>query len=148
MVLAGLLIGLAATVELVLQRSLVLDTVIERLSSWVSGNPPTFVAGGIMAIEALLDLLLPSTAGKAAISMPILAPIAHIAGLGKQTTVLAFLLGGGLMGGINPTSGLTLAYLAIAQVGYGQWLRFALPLIICLAILALGFLWLAVQIGY
>lgn len=148
MMLAGLLIGLAATVELVLQRSLVLDTVIERLSSWIAGHSPTIVASGIMGLEAMLDLLLPSTSGKAAISMPILAPIAHMSGLGSQTTVLAFLFGGGLMGAINPTSGLTLAYLAIAQVGYGQWVKFAVPLMAGLALVGIGFLWIAVQIGY
>ncbi|MEK6293749.1 MAG: Na+/H+ antiporter NhaC family protein, partial [Paraburkholderia tropica] len=81
MMLAALLIGLAATIELILQRSMVLDTVIDKLASLVTGKPPAVVAVGIMAIEAILDLLVPSTSGKAAISMPILAPIAHIAGL-------------------------------------------------------------------
>ncbi|QNB17522.1 hypothetical protein G5S35_38735 [Paraburkholderia tropica] len=98
MMLAALLIGLAATIELILQRSMVLDTVIDKLASLVTGKPPAVVAVGIMAIEAILDLLVPSTSGKAAISMPILAPIAHIAGLSPQTCVLSFLLENGIMG--------------------------------------------------
>lgn len=148
MMLAALLIGLAATIEIILQRSMVLDTVIDKLSSTVSGQPPAIVAMGIMAIEAVLDLLVPSTSGKAAISMPILAPIAHISGLSPQTCVLSFLLGNGIMGIINPASGLTLAFLAISKVGYGQWVRFAMPLVLILTVVALLTVTLAANFGY
>jgi uncharacterized ion transporter superfamily protein YfcC len=148
MMLAALLIGLAATIEIILQRSMVLDTVIDKLSSTVSGQPPAIVAMGIMAIEAVLDLLVPSTSGKAAISMPILAPIAHISGLSPQTCVLSFLLGNGIMGIINPASGLTLAFLAISKVGYGQWVRFAMPLVLVLTVVALVTVTLAASLGY
>ena len=148
MMLAALLIGLAATIEIILQRSMVLDTVIDKLSSMVNGQPPAIVATGIMAIEAILDLLVPSTSGKAAISMPILAPIAHISGLSPQTCVLAFLLGNGIMGIINPASGLTLAFLAISKVGYGQWVRFAMPLVLMLSFIAIVTVSLAANFGY
>ncbi|KXU94622.1 hypothetical protein CR51_26610 [Caballeronia megalochromosomata] len=148
MMLAALLIGLAATIEIILQRSMVLDTVIDKLSSTVTGQPPAIVAMGIMAIEAVLDLLVPSTSGKAAISMPILAPIAHISGLSPQTCVLSFLLGNGIMGIINPASGLTLAFLAISKVGYGQWVRFAMPLVLILIGVALVTVTLAANFGY
>ncbi|OMW45530.1 hypothetical protein AQ810_17165 [Burkholderia pseudomallei] len=148
MMLAALLIGLAATIELVLQRSLVLDTVIDKLAALISGKPPATVASGIMAIEAILDLLVPSTSGKAAISMPILAPIAHIAGLSGQTCVLSFLLGNGIMGIINPASGMTLAFLAISKVGYIQWVRFAMPLVLALTLMAVVTVSLAASFGY
>lgn len=148
MMLAALLIGLAATIELILQRSMILDTVIDKLSSMVIGKPPAIVAMGIMGIEAVLDLLVPSTSGKAAISMPILAPIAHLSGLSPQTCVLAFLLGNGIMGIVNPASGLTLAFLAISKVGYGQWLRFAMPLVVILAVVAMVTVTLATRFGY
>ncbi|MFJ3055380.1 YfcC family protein [Herbaspirillum sp. NPDC087042] len=148
MMLAALLIGLAATIELVLQRSMVLDTVIVKLASLVEGQSRAVVGSGIMLIEAVLDLLVPSTSGKAAISMPILAPIAHLSGLSGQTCVLAFLLGNGIMGIINPSSGLTLAFLAISRVGYGQWVRFALPLVLALSVMAVVVVTIAAEIGY
>lgn len=148
MMLAGLLIGLATTIELLLKQSLVLDTVIDKLANLVTGQPPVIVAIGIMMIETVLDLLIPSTSGKAAISIPILAPIAHLAGLSPQTCVLAFLLGNGIMGLINPSSGLNLAFLAIAKISYSQWLRFALPLVMVLWLAAGGILVLAAQFGY
>lgn len=148
MMLAALLIGLAATIELVLQRSMVLDTVIDKLAGLVNGKPPAIVGMGIMGIEAVLDLLVPSTSGKAAISMPILAPIAQLSGVSGQTCVLAFLMGNGIMGIINPSSGLTLAFLAIARVGYGQWVRFAMPLVLALSAVAIVTIWLATAFGY
>ena len=148
MMLAAILIGLAATIELILQRSMVLDTVINKLSSMLNGRPPAIVGIGIMGIEAVLDLLVPSTSGKAAISMPILAPIAHLSGLSPQTCVLAFLLGNGIMGIINPASGLTLAFLAISKVGYGQWVRFAMPLVLALVGMGVITVTLATLFGY
>ncbi|MGC7527016.1 hypothetical protein ACPWSM_23745, partial [Pandoraea pneumonica] len=46
------------------------------------------------------------------------------------------------------TSGMLLAYLATARVGFGQWLKFILPLFFVLLILSGGALAFAVLSGY
>jgi len=128
MLLAALLIGLAGAVEVILSGSLALDTVIHHAASAVDGRAPQTVALGLMGTEMVLDVLVPSVSGKAAISIPILAPIGHLSGVAPQMTVLAFLMGGGLMNMVTPTSGMLLAYLSASRVTYGEWIRFIAPL--------------------
>ena len=148
MMLAGLLIGLAKAIEIVLHDSLVLDTVIYHLASIVEGRSKIFAAEGMILVQMLLDVLIPSTSGKAAISMPILGPIGHLSGVSGQSVVLAFLFGNGLTNMITPTSGMLLAYLATGKVGYGTWIRFIFPLFAIFTLLAMAVMAFAVYSGY
>ncbi|AMO98022.1 C4-dicarboxylate anaerobic carrier family protein [Collimonas arenae] len=148
MMLAGLLIGLAKAIEIVLHDSLVLDTVIYHLAAIVEGRSKIFAAQGMILVQMLLDVLIPSTSGKAAISMPILGPIGHISGVSGQSVVLAFLFGNGLTNMVTPTSGMLLAYLATGKVGYGAWLRFIFPLFAILTLLSMAVMAFAVYTGY
>jgi uncharacterized ion transporter superfamily protein YfcC len=147
-ILPGLLIGLAASVELILQDSMVLDTLIDYFTRLTHSQSPGWVANGLMAVEMLLDVFIPSVSGKAAVSMPIIGPIAQLSGVSGQTSVLAFILGGGLTNMVTPTSGMLLAYLATARVGFGEWIKFILPLFVVLLVLSGGALALAVITGY
>lgn len=101
-----------------------------------------------MGVEMLLTLLIPSTSAKAALSIPILVPIAATCGVSAQTTVLAFLLGNGLVNMFAPTSGMLLAYLATAQISYSGWFRYLLPLFALFTALSVSALLLAVATGY
>nr|WP_281421986.1 SLC13 family permease [Candidimonas humi] len=148
MVLAGLLIGLAAAINIVLRDSLVLDTVIYKLSSLADGHSTSFAAQGMMFVEMILDVLVPSTSGKAAMSIPILGPIGQLAGIGKQSIVQAFLFGNGLTNMITPTSGMLLAFLAAGKVNLLEWLKFILPLFVLLAVLSLAIMAYAISVGY
>ncbi len=147
MLLAAVLVGLASAVEIVLKDSLVLDSIIASLSSVVAGKPPAIVGQLMMGIQLIIDVLIPSTSGKAAVTMPILGPIGQLAGVSGQVTVQAFLFGNGLMNTVTPTSGMLLAYLAAGKVNYGDWLRFILPLAAILLVLCLGALFVATAIG-
>jgi uncharacterized ion transporter superfamily protein YfcC len=122
--------------------------VIHDLASWVEGKSAIVVAEGMVLIEIVLDVLIPSTSGKAAISMPLLGPIGTLSGVSAQTTVLAFLFGNGLTNIVTPTSGMLLAYLATGGVAYGQWIRFIMPLVTVLFVLSLAVMAIAVVIGY
>jgi len=148
MMLAALLIGMARGVELVLREGRILDTIISWASHHTGHLPTLVVAPLVMLFEMFLTLLIPSTSAKAALSIPILGPIGAAAGVSGQTTVLAFLLGNGLMNMFAPTSGMLLAYLATAGIPYGQWFRFVLPIFGLLTLLSVGALLIAVATGY
>ena len=148
MMLAALLVGLAGAVEVVLRDALVLDTIIKDLAALAQDRAPIVVAQVLVGIEIILDVVIPSTSAKAAISMPILWPIAQLSGVGGQTTVLTYLIGNGLTNMVTPTSGLLLAYLSTGGVPYGTWMRFILPLWVTLLVLSLGAAAMAVVIGY
>ena len=105
-------------------------------------------AAGMFLSQLMLDFLIPSTSGQAAVSMPILGPIGQLTGVQPQTTVLAFLFGNGITNMLTPTSGTLLAYLAAAQVGWTQWAKFIVWLWAIYIVLALLMLAYAVAIGF
>lgn len=146
--IACLLIGLATAVEIVLSQGKVLDTLINALVQLVGQHGPYISAYGMFVCQLLLDIVIPSTSGQAAVTMPILGPLGQLSGVAPQTTVLAFLMGNGLTNMITPTSSGLLIFLASAQVGWTQWAKFVLPLFIIFAVLAIALLTFAVAIGY
>lgn len=148
MMLAALLIGMARGVEIVLREGRILDTIIAWASHHVAHLAPEVVAPMVMVFEMFLTLLIPSTSAKAALSIPILGPIAETAGVTGQTTVLAFLLGNGLMNMFAPTSGMLLAYLATAEISYSRWFRFVLPIFVLFFVLSVIAMVTAVVTGY
>lgn len=148
MVLAAVLVGLARAVEVVLRDGLILDTIISTLSGIAEGHHPIVVAQLMVGIQMALDVLIPSTSGQAAVTMPILGPIAQLSGVSANTSVSAFIFGNGLTNTITPTSGMLLAYLATAKVPYGQWVRFVIPLVGILAVMSLIAVAIAVVTGY
>jgi uncharacterized ion transporter superfamily protein YfcC len=148
MVLAALLVGLAGAVEVILTNGAILDTIINTLTRSVEGKHPVIVANIMMALQMLIDVLIPSTSGKAAVTMPILGPIGHLSGVSGQVTVQAFLFGNGLMNTLTPTSGMLLAYLATGKVAYARWIRYVLPLALVLLALCVVALSAAVVAGF
>lgn len=146
--LAAMLIGLAMAIAITLENGRVLDRVVHGLVSLVGEDNPYLAALGMFASQLLLDVMIPSTSGQAAVSMPILGPLGQLSGVSAQTTVLAFLFGNGITNMITPTSGTLLAYLATAQVGWTQWARFIAPLVLIFSVMAAVMLMVAVFIGY
>jgi uncharacterized ion transporter superfamily protein YfcC len=132
----------------ILQQGVILDTVVNNMAALIHDQSAWVASLSIMFTEAGLDVLIPSTSAKAAISIPILWPIGQLSGLHGNSVVLAYLFGNGLMATVSPTSGLMLAMLAMAKVPYGQWVRFMLPLALVLMVVATLFLLVATQIGY
>ena len=145
---AGLLVGLAAAVEVVLRDAMILDSIVEYLTRSLEGRPPVIVANLMMLMQMLIDVFIPSTSGKAAVTMPILGPIGQLAGVSGQVTVQAFLFGNGLMNTLTPTSGMLLAYLATGKITFGQWIRFVFPLAAVLFVLCVVALSIGVAIGF
>lgn len=146
--MAGVLIGLATAVEIILSTGQVLDTIVEGLSEMIGHHGPLVSAFGMFFAQLSLDVVIPSTSGQAAVTMPIFGPLGQLSGVTGQTTVFAFLLGNGLTNLITPTSSGLLVLLATAQVGWGQWARFIWPLVLVFAAIALGLLSYAVLTGY
>lgn len=119
--IAGVLIGLATAVAIVLTQGKVLDTIIYHLAGVIGEGQPTLAAYGMFFSQLLIDVAIPSTSGQAAVTMPILGPLGQLSGVDPHTTVLAFLMGNGATNIITPTSSGLLIFLVTAQVGWGQW---------------------------
>lgn len=64
--------------------------------------------------------------------MPIMAPLADVVGLTRQTAVMAFQLGDGLTNMIIPTMGALVVYIGVAKVSFSTYFKWVFPLYLML----------------
>ena len=144
----ALLIGFARAIELLLNDGQVLHTIIDALATPLSNVSGGIAASGMLVIQSIFNLFIPSGSGQAYVTMPIMAPISDIVGLARQVAVLAYQMGDGFMNMIVPTSYVLMGILGMAQVPYDRWVRFIWPLILQLLAAGCIALFIAVAIGY
>ncbi|MDL2297643.1 AbgT family transporter [Synergistaceae bacterium OttesenSCG-928-D05] len=128
-IFAGVIcIGLARSVSVVLAKGQILDTVIYALSIPLQKIPSAFSALGMLVIQSIINFFIPSGSGQAAVTMPIMAPLADVIGVTRQTAVLAFQLGDGLTNLIIPTMGALVVYIGVAKIEFSTFFKWVLPL--------------------
>lgn len=133
---AALVIGFTKAISVVMDDGSIKDTIVYALSKPISKLPLSASAIGMMGLQTLLHVPVSSTSGQAAMTLPILAPIADIVGLSRQTAILAYQYGAGLCELITPTNGALMAMLTAVGVTYQSWLKFILKLYAVLVSLA------------
>jgi uncharacterized ion transporter superfamily protein YfcC len=133
MTYAGVLVGFARAIYVVLEDGRIVDTLVHGLFIPTAELPLTLAAVAMMGVQALVHVVVPSVSGQAVLTIPILTPLSDLVGLARQVTVLSYQYGAGLCELLTPTNGALMAVLAAAGVRYDQWLRFALPLLALLA---------------
>ncbi|MDT8340067.1 MAG: hypothetical protein RQ751_01025 [Longimicrobiales bacterium] len=141
MTFAGVLIGMARAIVLVMQDGSVVDTLVRALFIPLEGLPTLVSAVGMIAAQALVHIPVSSVSGQAVLTMPIVAPLADLLGMSRQVAVLAYQYGAGLMDMITPTNGALMAVLAAAGVRYEEW--FSVAVRAWLLLMAIG----AVSVG-
>ncbi|MEQ1897518.1 MAG: Na+/H+ antiporter NhaC family protein [Vicinamibacterales bacterium] len=127
MAFAALLIGFARGIFVVLNDGHVIDTIVRALATPLDGLPPAVAVAGMVGLQTLVHVPVPSVSGQAVLTLPILAPLSDLLQISRQVTVLAYQTGAGMCDLITPTNGALMAMLSAAGVRYDQWLRFALP---------------------
>jgi len=127
---AGLVVGLARSILVILRDAQVMDTLTHALAATIRHWPSSISAIGIYIIQNLLHFFVPSGSGQAAVSMPILAPLGDLLGITRQTNVLAYQLGNGLTNVFIPTQGYFMAALGILGIPWSKWVRWLLPLLL------------------
>ncbi len=148
--LAGtaILIGFARSIALLLEDGLVLHTIVNALATPLSMVPAELSAVGMLFIQSVLNLFIPSGSGQAFVTMPLMAPIGDLVGVSRQVSVLAFQFGDGFMNMIVPTNPVLMGIIGLAGIPYDRWFRFMFPLIVKLFALGAVALMVAVWIGY
>ncbi len=146
MTVAALVVGFARGITVVLEDGQILDTLIFTAAGVLEQVPRYLAAEGMLVFQATLNFFIPSGSGQAAVTMPLMTPLADVLGLTRQTAVFAFTCGDGLSNMVIPTSGILMASLGLAKVPYQKWLRFMAPLLLQLMLLAAVFMAIAVMI--
>lgn len=136
--MGALAVGLARGILVVLTEGQIVDTILFGISNALEGLPVVFGAVGMFVFQSLLNILVPSGSGQAALTMPIMTPLADLIGTTRQVAVLAYHLGDGFTNMITPTLGPLLAALALAgDISWEKYAKWILPLIGILTILGI-----------
>jgi len=138
-VYGALIIGMARSIVVVLENGMVLDTIVQGMSTVL--EPFSSVMGAIAMFigNGLFNLIVSSGSGQAAIVMPIMTPLADLMEIPRQVAVQAYSMGDGFTNIITPLSGVLMANLAIAGIPWTKWIKFAFPLVL---------IWYAIGIIY
>ncbi|MBT2385119.1 YfcC family protein [Streptomyces sp. ISL-11] len=143
----ALTIVLARGVTVIMNNARITDTVLHSIEGAVSGTPGAFFGIMVFLVNLPLAFLIPSTSGHATLAMPILAPLADFADVGRAVVVTAWQSASGLMNLWVPTTAVIMGGVALAKVGYDKYLRFVWPLLVILALLICGFVALGAAMG-
>ncbi|QRG65685.1 YfcC family protein [Brevibacillus choshinensis] len=144
----ALIIGVARAIVVILTDGHVIDTILYHASSAIHHLPSALSVVGMYLLQAIIHLIVPSGSGQAALTMPIMAPLADLVGVTRQTAVLSFSMADGIGNIIFPTSGYFMAGLAIAGIPWVRWAKWILPLILTQYAIGLVAVVVAQLIGY
>ncbi|WP_313341387.1 AbgT family transporter [Sedimentibacter sp.] len=145
----ALIVGFARAILVVLTEGSIMDTILFGASNLVSALPSSFTVIGMYLFQCLLNVLIPSGSGQAAVSIPIMAPLADLTGITRQTAVLAYQLGDGISNILTPTSGYFMAGLALAKVPWEKWAKWFIKLALIQYLIGAVFILIAhvIQLG-
>ena len=147
-VVGCLIIGIARTVEVILSDASILDTIVYGIVNIVGVLPNSIKAVGMFLCQSLINCVIVSGTGQAAVTMPLMVPVSDLVGISRQTAVLAFQLGDGFSNSVLPMSSSLMGYLAVSKIPYSKWLKFMLPLFGIWTALGCLFMLGALMIGY
>ncbi len=148
MVLPVIMIGLANAAVILLQDGCVMDTLLHALGKLIAGLPSGLCACAMFVAHEIINVIVPSGSAQAALTMPLMAPLADHMGISRQTAVLAYHMGDAFTNVYAPTGGEILAALAICRVPFSKWMKFLTPLFIIWWIASFVILTVATQTGF
>ncbi len=136
MMYGALIVGFAKSISVVMTNCMILVTITQFSSGLLDFLPASILSSGMMVVQAFLSVVVPSGSGQAAVTMPIMAPLADFIGVTRQTSVLAFTLGDGIINLLTPTSGYFMAAIGISNISWSKWSKWYMPLCIAWIVLA------------
>jgi uncharacterized ion transporter superfamily protein YfcC len=145
---AALIVGFAGGILEILEAGNIMDTLLHGVGTVTANLPPLVSAWTMYAAQLGLNFFIPSGSTKAALTMPLMAPLADLSGITRQTAVLAYQFGDGFTNMIIPTSGVTVGTLALAKIPFEKWFRWNLPMQVMFIVMSLVFLVWPVMTGW
>ena len=127
LVSTALVIALARGTVVLARDAHIIDTMLHSLVPLVQSASPIFAAQKMFAIQTVINFFIHSGTGQAALTMPVMAPLADLVGVTRQTAILAFQFGE-FTTPMIPTSGVTVGVLALARIPWLTWAKWMIPL--------------------
>jgi uncharacterized ion transporter superfamily protein YfcC len=145
---AIVMILMAMSVKIIITNGGILDTILYFASQRIGDAGPYVAILGVYLITLILEFFIPSASAKAFLIIPILAPLADLVGLTRQSVVFAFDCGDGFANMLYPTNPMLMICLGLTVVGWPKWIRWTLPIQGITALICFAFLAAAVAIRF
>ncbi len=142
------LILMASSIKFIVQKGAILDTILHSAANALQATSPSYSILLMLLVTLILEIFISSGSAKAILMMPILVPLADLAGLTRQTAVLAYAFGDGFSNLAYPTNPVLLITLGLTVVSYPTWMRWTAKIWLGLLLVAVISLLIAVATGY
>ena len=125
----SIIIGIARGINITLEEGKISDTILNSLTSAVSGLPTIIFAVLMLIIFMLLGIFISSSTGLAILAMPIFSPLADEVNCKRLIIVNTYMFGQYFSGLVTPT-GLILIALQLCGISYKYYIKFVWPFMI------------------
>jgi uncharacterized ion transporter superfamily protein YfcC len=129
------IVACARALLVIAQEAKILDTILYGASNSLSVLPRGVIAQVMFIIQSVINFFIHSGTAQAALTMPIMSPLADLVGITRQTAVYAYQLCE-FVNPILPTSAVTMGVLGAAKIPWERWARWFLPLMLILVVLS------------
>ena len=141
-----LIIAIARGASVLMQSTYLDNFIIYNAAEALKNVPVIIFAPFNYLIHIVLSILVPSSSGLMSLSTPIVGPLAYELGYSVEGTIMTLVAANGLVNLITPTCGAIMGGLALAKVEYPTWVRWALKVVITIAIVNIIILTIAMLI--
>ena len=145
MIFAVLMIGFARSIEVILTQGGIIDTVVLWMANLVQSLPRGLSAFGMLSVQNIVNMFIPSGTGQAVVMIPIMAPLADLVGLSRYIAIMAFQFGDAFSNVFWPTA--VAITCGVMGIGMDRWIKFVAKLFGIMFVLQAVMLTIAVAIG-
>lgn len=134
---AAIVVGVCRGILVIGEDGMIIDTILNSLVN-ILGNAPKYVFTSVMyVVQSLIALLVPSSSGQAALTMPIMAPLSDLVGANPESAVTVLQYSNMFTNMMSPTAGCTVAGLAVCRISFGKWWKTIWKFYLFVTVLAL-----------
>lgn len=138
-VFSAIVVGLARGILVIANDGLIIDTILNSLATALAGIPAVLFTSILYVVDNLLAILVPSSSGIAALTIPIFGPLVELMGLNPEAAVTGLSMGSAAISLISPTSAMLVAGLGVCKIPLGQWWKVAWKFFLVISIVCLVF---------
>ena len=124
---------------MVAEGGMIIDTILNALANLLAGVPTAVFTTMMYFAQAFLSLLVPSSSGLAALTMPVMAPLTDLMGVNPEAAVTALCISNQTMNTISPVAGMTVAGLAVCKISFPQWWKTCWKFMIVVVVVGIVF---------
>lgn len=136
---AAVIIGIARGILVVAESGMIIDTILNAMATALAGVPTVVFTSMMYVVQSILTILIPSSSGLAALTIPIMAPLTELMGVNPEASVTCLQYANQVMNTISPTAGMTVAGLAVCKISFPQWWKTSWKFVLLLTVLGLAF---------